>query len=375
MALATRDNVTSNGGGIPRRHEVDALRSGAAMLSREGNRIAALALLTAAVGIDPMDFAAHRRLAAALADAGDADAAAAEYARFIELLLGAEEVRRAAEELAHGLASLGEMSELRAAAAHLVPLGQLAEALNRPTQTSRAPAGAISNSIHNGPPPESLGLPDDAEATTRQMRVADPLTRTFDGLAARIDAMGLRSLGFTSSLSREGVSTIALGTSLALATLRQDKVLLVDANWVQPTLTLDAISESKPGLADLLANKAQLSAVIRPLPRSRLAFLPVGDRDAARPTTRALAGFLANGVASFQTVIVDLPPILAGEAFVLPWAAVLDQLFVVVREAATPLPLVRRALEKVGLATPQIVLNRAAVPSGTAETALLAAGR
>jgi len=70
-------------------------------------------------------------------------------------------------------------------------------------------------------------------------------------------------------------------------------------------------------------------------------------------------------------VVVDLPPILAGEAFVLPWAGLLDQLFVVLREGATPLPVVRQALARLGpSATPQIVLNRAAVAAADLAPAL-----
>jgi hypothetical protein len=107
------------------------------VLSREDNRIAARALLWAAVAIDPQSFVAHRRLAAALLNAEDVDAAAEEYARFIELLLKEDDVRRAAGELAYARAFLGDMPQLRAAADHLVPLGEIANALNPPPQAQQ----------------------------------------------------------------------------------------------------------------------------------------------------------------------------------------------------------------------------------------------
>ena len=188
----------------------------------------------------------------------------------------------------------------------------------------------------------------------------EALVRSFDGLASRIDASGARTVGFTGSLIGEGVSTIAIGTALALAALRPEKVLLVDANWIHPSLTADAGLESAPGLADHLAGKRDLASVIRPAALEHLAFVPLGSRAASRPTLRSLAAFLASDLGGFDTVLVDLPPVLAGEAYVLPWATLLDHMFVVVREAATPLPMVRLALEKIGLATPQIVLNRTA---------------
>jgi hypothetical protein len=128
--------VVAVSGGIEKTHagqvspqvEVEALCRGAAVLSREDNRIAARALLWAAVAIDPQNFVAHRRLAAALLNAEDVDAAADEYARYIELLLKEEDVRRAAGELAYARAFLGDMPQLSALAGHLVPLGQIAKA-------------------------------------------------------------------------------------------------------------------------------------------------------------------------------------------------------------------------------------------------------
>ena len=66
--------------------ELEALLSGAATLSRTGNRVAAIAALISAVGVAPDDLTAHRRLAAAHAVTGDRDSARAEYDRFIARL-------------------------------------------------------------------------------------------------------------------------------------------------------------------------------------------------------------------------------------------------------------------------------------------------
>jgi succinoglycan biosynthesis transport protein ExoP len=201
----------------------------------------------------------------------------------------------------------------------------------------------------------------------------EALTRRFDALASRIDIAGLRSVGFTSALLGEGVSTIALGTALALAALRRPSVLLVDANWLEPSLTADARLDRAPGLADHLAGRADLAAVVRPASRG-VSFLPVGDRSAARPTLRELSTFLVTEVVGFNTVVVDLPPVLPGEALVLPWASLLDRLFVVLREAATPLGVARQALDRLTLAAaPDIVLNRREAPTAGILTKFLPA--
>jgi hypothetical protein len=76
------------------------LREGAAALTKSGERSGAIGLLRQAVVLDPRDLATHRRLAAALALAGDTDASVQEYARFIRDLRDNGETDRVKNELA-----------------------------------------------------------------------------------------------------------------------------------------------------------------------------------------------------------------------------------------------------------------------------------
>ena len=198
----------------------------------------------------------------------------------------------------------------------------------------------------------------------------------FDVLATRIDGAHARTVGFTSAVFGEGVSTLALGTALSLATLQQEPVLLVDANWLQPSLTLDADLSLAAGLAEYLRAGAKGSYSPRPTSRSRLSFLPAGDHGGDHPPLRAAPSFLGAAMAEYGTIVVDLPPVLASEALVHPWAASLDRLFLVIHEAATPLSLVRRALSTFGPnAQPQVILNRSvrSAPAGRAKLRALAA--
>src|SRR6266571_2258325 len=100
--------------------DLEALKEGATMMIQAGNRVAALALLWSAVAIDPIDLAAHRRLAATLAHGGDLEGAAGEYARYIEFLLPLGEVGRATLELQYGASTLGDRHALHAAAEKIV---------------------------------------------------------------------------------------------------------------------------------------------------------------------------------------------------------------------------------------------------------------
>src|SRR5437867_3253657 len=102
------------------RSDLDALKDGAAMLTQAGNRVAALAVMWSAVAIAPTDLGAHRRLAAMLANAGDIDGAANEYARYIEFMLPIGDLGRATMELTYGAKVLGPHPALHDAAEKIV---------------------------------------------------------------------------------------------------------------------------------------------------------------------------------------------------------------------------------------------------------------
>ena len=89
--------------------DLGLLLSGSKLLLREGNRIAALALLWAAVALDPVDLTAHRRLAAVLANSGDLHGALDEHARYREFLRARGEFEALRNEVADAAATLGEI--------------------------------------------------------------------------------------------------------------------------------------------------------------------------------------------------------------------------------------------------------------------------
>jgi Mrp family chromosome partitioning ATPase len=134
-------------------------------------------------------------------------------------------------------------------------------------------------------------------------------------------------------------------------------VLLVDANWLQPSLTSDAEVASEPGLADVLRGNTDLDQALIRTARPRLAFLAAGDLSQDRPPLGELPSLIHRALSSFGAIVVDLPPALADESMVLPWAGSLQQLFIVVRSGVTPLALVRRAVDGVAPVRPQVVLN------------------
>lgn len=187
----------------------------------------------------------------------------------------------------------------------------------------------------------------------------------FDGIARRVRSADLQTIGFTGAVFGEGASTLALGTSLALAALQDGPVVLIDANWKRPSLTSDAGASSAPGLAEVLGGSAALDEVLRPTGRARLSFLPAGKPDAQRPSVDALVSLLERVLERHSLVVADLPPALEKEPLVHEWASALEQLFIVVRSGVTPLALVRRAVDDTALEKPQLVLNRTPLARAT----------
>jgi tetratricopeptide (TPR) repeat protein len=153
------------------------LRDGAAGLARKGDRSAAIALLSEAVRIAPGDLAAHRRLAAAHANAGDAVSACAEYERYVDYALAEGDSRRAWLELTYARETLGDLPGLVRLVDRLVPTAGVAPVQPRPTAPS---ARAVSVQVSPPPPqpPEIRRLVPAAPPAPQRTVTDDDLPRT-----------------------------------------------------------------------------------------------------------------------------------------------------------------------------------------------------
>ncbi len=127
----------------PNKGDLDALKDGAAMLIQAGNRVAALSLLWSAIAIDPTDLAAHRRLAATLAHAGDLDGAAEEFARYVEFMLPLGDIGRASLELAYGANMIGGHPALLGAAEKIAGAVRALVPSTAPALAARTAEGAM----------------------------------------------------------------------------------------------------------------------------------------------------------------------------------------------------------------------------------------
>ena len=189
MAMTPLDGVVATPRTAERRADLEQLKEGAALLAQHGNRVAALAVLWAAVAIDPQDHTVHRRLAATLASAGDLDGAAQEYARYVEFLLTAGELEAATAELHYAAQTLGRVQALTDAVTSVV---RQLPALLASSRERVAPVAAPTIEAH-----DPVEIPEPSlDASVVRLPITHPTRVTFytclhdDGEAAWLQLEG-----------------------------------------------------------------------------------------------------------------------------------------------------------------------------------------
>jgi tetratricopeptide (TPR) repeat protein len=159
-----------------------ALRDGASSLARKGDRAGAIALLTEAVGIAPGDLAAHRRLAAAHANAGDSPSACAEYERYVDYALAEGDNRRAWLELTYARETLGDLPGLVRLVDRLVPAAGAPSVVQplpvQPPPIAPAPRAVTQQVSPPPPPPAAVRRLVPPELPAPQKIVVDDRPRT-----------------------------------------------------------------------------------------------------------------------------------------------------------------------------------------------------
>lgn len=149
---------------------------------------------------------------------------------------------------------------------------------------------------------------------------------------ALIDARELRTLGVTSSFRGEGVTTVAVHLALAAAEDGDCRVLLVDADFAQPSLQRVVDATVEPGLADMLRESDGGEAYLRESSLPNLFVLTAGKMNGAPSRAHdamQLGAAIKECAADFDLVLFDMPP--AGEtSFSLRLAGLLDGLLLVV---------------------------------------------
>jgi succinoglycan biosynthesis transport protein ExoP len=122
-----------------------------------------------------------------------------------------------------------------------------------------------------------------------------------------------RILGFTSAIPNEGKSTISANLAELIAHAGM-KVMLIDADLRNPSLSRRLAPQAKAGLLDVLAGRAAVEAVTYFDPATKLHFLPTGVTSRLLHTNELIASdemrrLIEEMRERFDYVVVDLPPL------------------------------------------------------------------
>jgi len=149
--------------------------------------------------------------------------------------------------------------------------------------------------------------------------VENPLSRFAEAVRSLKVAVDLNSivrenrvLATTSTLPNEGKST--LSTNLAqLMAHGGARVILVDADLRNPSLSRALVPDARIGLVDVVAQKVQLDEALVIDPETKLSILPAGTTSKLLHTNEILASKAMHALVTqlrsrFDYVVLDMPP-------------------------------------------------------------------
>jgi polysaccharide biosynthesis transport protein len=128
-----------------------------------------------------------------------------------------------------------------------------------------------------------------------------------------IDARPSKVIGFTSTLPNEGKSTIAAALAHLIGQVG-GRVLLVDCDLRNPTLSRMLSRGPVAGLFDVVAKRTSVTEAILKDPKSNVAFLPAGKKIPLFLTSEVLGGESITKIfdmlrQNYSYILVDLPPL------------------------------------------------------------------
>jgi capsular exopolysaccharide synthesis family protein len=156
-----------------------------------------------------------------------------------------------------------------------------------------------------------------------------------------------RCFGLVSSAAGEGKTTVALGLAAALAQMPDRRVLLVEADLRKPAIETTLGLPPAPGLSEWLEG-TNGSVVVRRLLSHRFFLLTAGQSDLKEPErlgSERMAGLLDAARATFDSVVVDCPPLVPVADSVM-LQDLLDGFVYVVRARHTPREAVLKAMSR-----------------------------
>jgi capsular exopolysaccharide synthesis family protein len=150
---------------------------------------------------------------------------------------------------------------------------------------------------------------------------SSPYAEAIRAIKLNVDLKGrgekqfTKTIGLTSCLPSEGKSSVAVAIAAQIAK-SEARVILVDCDLRNPSLSRTLTPGATVGLVDVLCGKAQLADAIWNDPTTNMTFLPAVINPGLPHATEMLASESAKAVfdtlqAKYDYVVVDLAPLVA----------------------------------------------------------------
>jgi capsular exopolysaccharide synthesis family protein len=178
-----------------------------------------------------------------------------------------------------------------------------------------------------------------------------PTAESFRLLGVRLRDLrrtrSLKKMLITSTVPREGKSTVAANLACTLARKTGERTLLLEGDVRRPSQSQMLNLGSRPGLCELIQGKCGLSESIYFLENANLWILPAGNAS-DKPLDILQSAGLSKGLdqlaSLFDWIIVDSPPVLP-LADTSVWVRMVDGILLVAREGVTEKQQLERGLK------------------------------
>ncbi len=187
----------------------------------------------------------------------------------------------------------------------------------------------------------SMSIPSESRLVCLLDKKDDPTSEAFRLLGVRLRDIRrtrtLKKLLITSTVPREGKSTVAANLACTLALKTEEKVLLLDGDVRRPSQSSMFNTGKLPGLCEWLEGKCNLAESIYRLEGVGLWILPAGIAPNAplELLQSAKLPLLMDQLSSlFDWIIVDSPPVLP-LADTSVWVRMIDGILLVTRQGVT----------------------------------------
>jgi capsular exopolysaccharide synthesis family protein len=157
----------------------------------------------------------------------------------------------------------------------------------------------------------------------------------------------LKKVLITSSIPREGKSTIASNLACALARRTDEKVVLIEGDLRLPVFSKLFGIQARPGLCELLHGDAEIDNCICHLPDAGMWIVPAGiakSNPIELLQSQSMSAVMDQLSALFDWIIIDSPPVLP-LADTSIWARIADAALLVTRLGVTEKKLLKKGLE------------------------------